>query len=61
MSIKEVERAEIGGARGAVGIYNGSYMGKVYRGSRGDSSRSENKVLELVGEEQRETVVIVIG
>ena len=44
-------------------------MGREYRGSRGSSSGSENKVLELAenkvlelaGGEQGEAVVIVIG
>ena len=61
MSIKEVERAKVGGARRALGIKNGSHTGREYRGSRGDSSGSENKVLELVGGEQGETVIIVMG
>ena len=60
LSVKEVKRPEVGGGRSAFRISNGSHAGREYRGGRGSSSGSENKVLELVRGEQGETLVIVI-
>ena len=61
LSVQEVEITKVRGARGAIGGKNGSHTGRLNRGSRGSTIGSENKVLELVGREQRETVVVVVG